>query len=67
MGIRQNYSSPTLTFVHIKLRPKIFIKFSTPTLRNVFDTSDYPTYHPSGIKRGVNNKVFGIFKDEAVG
>ena len=34
MGIRQNYSSPTLTLSHMKLRPKIFRKISTPTLRN---------------------------------
>ena len=33
-GIRQNYSSPTLTLSHMKLRPKIFTKISTPTLRN---------------------------------
>ena len=34
MGIRQYYSSPTLTLSHIKLRPKILTKISTPTLRN---------------------------------
>ena len=33
-GIRQNYSSPTLTLWHMKLRLKIFTKISTPTLRN---------------------------------
>ena len=33
-GIRQNYSSPTLTLSHMKLRPHIFTKISTPTLRN---------------------------------
>ena len=34
MGITQNYSSPTLTLSNMKLRPKIFTKISTPTLRN---------------------------------
>ena len=34
MGIRQNYSSPTLTLSRMKLKPKIVTKISTPTLRN---------------------------------
>ena len=34
MVIRQNYSSPTLTLSHMKLRPTIFTKISTSTLRN---------------------------------
>ena len=67
MGITQNYSSPTLSLSHMKLRPKIFTKISTPTLRNGSDTSDYPTNHPSGIKTGLNSKVLGIFKDKACG
>ena len=33
-GDKANYSSPTLTLSHMKLRPKIFTKISTPTLRN---------------------------------
>ena len=32
-----------------------------------FDTSDYPTDHPSGIPTGVNKKVIGMFKDEVAG
>ena len=32
-----------------------------------FDTSDYPSKHPSGIKTGLNSKVLGMFKDEADG
>ena len=32
--IRQNYSSLTLTLSHMKLRPTICTKISTPTLRN---------------------------------
>ena len=33
----------------------------------LFDTSDYPTNHPSEIKTGLNSKVLGMFKDEAGG
>ena len=32
-----------------------------------FDTSDSLTNHPSEIKTGLNNKVLGMFKDEAGG
>jgi hypothetical protein len=38
-----------------------------PDIRSRFDTSDYPTDHPSGIEHGVNKKVIGMFKDEAAG
>ena len=34
MEITHNYSSPTLTLSHVKLRPKIFTQISTPRLRN---------------------------------
>ena len=34
---------------------------------NIFDTSNYPSKHPSGIKSGVNKKVPGKFKDEMGG
>ena len=36
-------------------------------VKNRFDTSDYPSNHPSGIPTGCNNKVLGMFKDEAAG
>ena len=36
-------------------------------IKKKFDTSDYPEYHPSGIKIGVNKKVIGKLKDEAAG
>ena len=36
-------------------------------VERLFDTSDYPKDHPSGIKAGVNKKVIGMFKDEAAG
>ena len=32
-----------------------------------FDTSNYPSCHPSGIPTGLNKKVLGMFKDEANG
>lgn len=33
-------------------------------VERLFDTSNYPKSHPSGIKTGVNKKVLGMFKDE---
>ena len=59
MGITQNYSSPTLTLSHMKLRPKFFTKI--PDIEERFDISDYPTNNPSGIKTGLNSKVLGLF------
>ena len=51
----------------MKLTPKIFYKDINPDIEKRFDTSDYPTNHPSGIKTGLNSKVLGMFKDEASG
>ena len=51
----------------MKLRQKIFTKISTLNIEKRFDTSDYPTNHPSGIKTGLNSKVLESFKDEAGG
>ncbi len=36
-------------------------------VERLFDTSDYPKDHPSGIRTGVNKKVIGMFKDEVCG
>ena len=36
-----------------------------PDIEKRFDTSEYPTNYPSGIKTGLNSKVLGMFKDEA--
>ena len=36
-------------------------------VKDRFDTSDYPSNHPSGIPMGCNKKVLGMFKDEAGG
>ena len=39
----------------------------SPDVRSMFDTSNYPKGHSSGIETGVNKKVIGKFKDEAGG
>ena len=44
-----------------------FYKDNSPDVRDIFDTSNYPKDHPSGIETGVNKKVIGLFKDEAGG
>ena len=36
-------------------------------VKDRFNTSDYPSNHPSGIPTGCNKKVLGMFKDEAGG
>ena len=50
-----------------EIKTKDFYKDINPDIEKRFDTSDYPTNHPSGIKTGLNSKVLGIFKDEAGG
>ena len=36
-------------------------------VRSKFDTRTYPKDHPSGISSSCNNKVLGMFKEEAGG
>ena len=48
-----------------EIKTKDLYKDITPGIEKRFDTSDYPTNHPSGIKTGHNSKVLGMFKDEA--
>ena len=50
-----------------EIKTKDFYKDINPDIEKQFDTSDYPTNHPSGIKTGLNSKVLGMFKDEAGG
>ena len=38
-----------------------------PDIEERFDSSEYPTNHPSGIKTGLNSKMLGMFKDEDCG
>ena len=47
------------------MKTKEFYKDINPDIEKRFDTSDYPSNHPSGIKTGLNSKVLGMFKDEA--
>ena len=49
------------------IKTKDFYKDIKPDIEKRFDTSDYPTNHPSGIKIGLNSKVLGMFKDKAGG
>ena len=44
-----------------------FYKDISPDVLAMFDTSNYPKEHPSGIKTGVNKKVIGFMKDEVGG
>ena len=44
-----------------------FYKDISKDVKDRFDTSDYKENHPSGIPTGINKKVLGMFKDEAVG
>ena len=44
-----------------------FYKDINPDVERLFDTSNYPEDHESGIKVGINKKVPGLFKDEAGG
>ena len=67
MEIRQNYSSPTPTLALEEIKTKDFCKDINPEIEKWFDTSDYPTNHPSRIKTRLNSKVLGMFKDEAGG
>ena len=50
-----------------EMRTKDFLQRYQPRHEKRFDTSDYPSNHPSGIKTGHNSKVLGMFKDEAGG
>ena len=48
-----------------EIRTKDFYKAINPGIEKGFDTCDYATNHPSGIKTRLNSKVLGMFKDEA--
>ena len=50
-----------------EIKIKDFYKDINPDIEKRFDTSDYPTNHPSEIKTGLNSKVLAMFKDEAGG
>ena len=48
-------------------KTKDVYKDINPDIEKRFNTSDYPSNHPSGIKTGLNSKVLEMFKDEAGG
>ena len=50
-----------------EIKTKDFYKDINPDIEEWFDTSDYPTNHPSEIKTGLNSKVLGMVKYEAGG
>ena len=50
-----------------EIKTKDFYKDIDPDIQKRFNTSDYPTNPPSGIKTALNSKVLGMFKDEADG
>ena len=49
-----------------EIKTTVFYKDINSDIEKRFDTSDYPTNHPSGIKTGPNSNVFGMFNGEAV-
>ena len=48
-----------------EIKTKDFYKYINPGIEKRFDTNDYPSNYPSGIKTGLNRKVREMFKDEA--
>ena len=50
-----------------EIQTKDFYKDIIRDLKDRFDTSGYPSDHPSGIPSGFNKKVLGRFKDEVNG
>ena len=50
-----------------EITTKEFYKYINPNIEKRFDTGDYPTNHPSGMKTGLNSEVLGMLKDEAGG
>ena len=50
-----------------EIKTKDFYKDINPDIEKRFNTSDYTTNHPSGIKTGLKCKVLGMFNNEAGG
>ena len=51
----------------MKFKQKIFFKDISEDVELMFDTSNFPKEHSSGIPFGKNKKVIGMMKDEAGG
>ena len=54
-------------YLAYEIKTKDFYKDINPDIEKRFDTSDYPTNHPSGIKTRLNSRVLGMFNDEGDG
>ena len=50
-----------------EIHTKDFYQDISLDVEELFDTSNYPKDHPSGIATGLNKKVIGMFKDETGG
>jgi hypothetical protein len=50
-----------------EIETKDFYNDIGPDVKKMFDTSNYPKVHPSGIPTGCNKKVPGMMKDECGG
>ena len=50
-----------------EIQTEDFYKDISADVKYRFDTSNYPSDHPSGIPSGLNKKVLGMFKDEGGG
>ena len=50
-----------------EIRTKDFYKDINPYIEKRFDTSDYPTNHPSEIKTGLNSKCLECLRMKLVG
>ena len=50
-----------------EIQTEDFYKDINGDVKDRFDTSGYPSDHPSGIPSGFNKKVLGMFKDEVNG
>ena len=50
-----------------EIKTKDFYKDIKPDIEKRFDTSDYPTNHPSGIRTGLNSKVLEMKRMKLVG
>ena len=57
MGITQKLLFTDTDSLAYEIKTKDFCKDINPDIEKRFDTSDYPTNLPSGIKTGLNSKV----------
>ena len=65
MGITQKLFFTDTHSLAYEIKTKDFYEDINPDIEKRFDTSDYQTIHPSGIKTGLNSKMLGMFRYEA--